>query len=62
MSIDKFIWLKGNPIVEDFISDIDQMILNNQGSLLEAFGDYGPFHNHRKFLAYKSEYQRKWFI
>lgn len=62
MSVDKFIWLKGNPIVEDFISDIDQMILNNQGSLLETFGDYGPFHNHRKFLAYKSEYQRKWFV
>ena len=59
MSTEKFIWLKGNPIVENHNHLIDYDILNNGGSLLEVFGDYGPFHNHRKFKSELNKYVKE---
>lgn len=61
MSADKFIQLKGNPIVEQVSQDLNYLILNNKGSLNEVFGDCGPFHNHRKFLLYRKTYLDNWF-
>ena len=62
MPVKNFIWLKGNPIVETLNNSVDVDILNQGGSLVEIFGDYGPFHNHRKFKARMHNYLIEAFI
>ena len=62
MPIEDFINLRGNPVIED-LDDSDERIIKLKAgkSLIEAFGDFGPFHNNSKFETRRRIYIRETF-
>ena len=63
LPVNDFINLSGNPVFESVdLMDITKNILIESGDLLDAFGDFGPYHNHRKFEAWKRVYIQDNFV
>lgn len=51
---------KGTPLIESLYNS-ESKILQNGGTLIEAFGDFGPLHNINKFMGHKYSYMVRHF-
>ena len=62
LSVEEFLNLKGNPVIEDLDNSDERVVKLKAGkSLIEAFGDFGPFHNNSKFEIRRRIYIREAF-
>lgn len=59
---DIFLTLKGKPVIESADTDDVRILKLREGkSLIESFGDFGPFHNNNKFEIRRNHYLREAF-
>ena len=58
MDREEFLTAKGTPLIEsiNYKFNPESEILKQGGSLVEAFGDFGPFHNNNKFETHRRAY------
>ena len=58
MGREEFLTAKGTPLIEsiNYKFNPESETLKNGGSLIEAFGDFGPLHNNSKFISHKRSY------
>lgn len=60
MPVEEFLTLEGNPVVESSkVAGAVTQKLREGRSLIEALGDFGPFHNNSKIEARRRAYLRK---
>ena len=60
MDRETFLTAKGNPIIENLYRP-ESKILQDGGTLIEAFGDFGPLHNINKYMSHKYSYMVRHF-
>lgn len=58
MDREEFLTARGTPLIEaiNYKFNPESEILKQGGSLIEAFGDFGPFHNNNKFETHRRAY------
>ena len=60
MNREEFLTAKGTPLIESLYNS-ESKILQNGGTLIETFGDFGPLHNINKFMHHKYSYMLRHF-